>query len=651
MQVGNGNFVFNADVTGLQSIKPFNTLSSWGWHTSPHPSARAVKRANTNGLVELLDCAWLHGKALIKGSLPGKTEQVLGSQEQSETVEDWQQRNPHRINLARIGLLWNGREMQQSQVSEVNQVLEMQTGILKSSFVIQNHTVEVDTVVSPLFDVVAFWIRSNALIDGSLQFFIEYPYPKEAAKFETSYMGLWNATNRQKTSIETWGQSAEISHSIDDTTYFTNVRWSTQRPILQFARRLPRQRYVLNSSDIVEMSASVRFSQKSEAFTPSFDDVRADAKHWWKTYWDSGAFVDCTATKNLRAKELQRRVILSQYLMAVNAAGEDPPQESGLVSNSWYGKFQLESIWWHLAHWERWNKWERIGTVIPSIYQKLLNSARKRATHNTTSSEDGSEAGKTITGETLLLQQPHMFYFAELEWLQFPVPRTLAKWKDILSDTAELMIAATKWNASTNTYNLTLPMPLGGTKWQIEYAKNPIFELAYWRFAFGVAIEWHKRQNTTVPEKLQHVYQHLPSYPTQYYPYIQPDIYPSIAGIVGFLPPTSSLNTATSQNIIMNFTHRPLNLSGKGLSLLAMAAVRMGAADISIDLLLDPSFGFDDVGMPMTEVERGIFIPYFPSSGGLLMTVAMLANGWSQNEGNHWPKEWICKAEGFSPGV
>jgi len=38
-QVGNGNFAFGVDVTGLQTFKPFGTLSSWGWHNFSLPNA------------------------------------------------------------------------------------------------------------------------------------------------------------------------------------------------------------------------------------------------------------------------------------------------------------------------------------------------------------------------------------------------------------------------------------------------------------------------------------------------------------------------------------------------------------------------------------------------------------------------------------
>lgn len=37
LQVGNGDFAFNVDNTGMQTLIPFNTLSSWGWHKDRLP--------------------------------------------------------------------------------------------------------------------------------------------------------------------------------------------------------------------------------------------------------------------------------------------------------------------------------------------------------------------------------------------------------------------------------------------------------------------------------------------------------------------------------------------------------------------------------------------------------------------------------------
>lgn len=37
LQVGNGNFAFGVDVTGLQTFSPFATMSTWGWHNFSLP--------------------------------------------------------------------------------------------------------------------------------------------------------------------------------------------------------------------------------------------------------------------------------------------------------------------------------------------------------------------------------------------------------------------------------------------------------------------------------------------------------------------------------------------------------------------------------------------------------------------------------------
>jgi hypothetical protein len=37
LQVGNGDFAFNVDNTGMQTLVPFNVLSSWAWHKDRLP--------------------------------------------------------------------------------------------------------------------------------------------------------------------------------------------------------------------------------------------------------------------------------------------------------------------------------------------------------------------------------------------------------------------------------------------------------------------------------------------------------------------------------------------------------------------------------------------------------------------------------------
>ena len=45
-QVGNGEFAFGVDITGLQTFTPFNTLSHWSWHSFPLPQGQHVEDFN-----------------------------------------------------------------------------------------------------------------------------------------------------------------------------------------------------------------------------------------------------------------------------------------------------------------------------------------------------------------------------------------------------------------------------------------------------------------------------------------------------------------------------------------------------------------------------------------------------------------------------
>ena len=95
---------------------------------------------------------------------------------------------------------------------------------------------------------------------------------------------------------------------------------------------------------------------------------------------ESGGAIDLSGSKDPRWKELERRIVLSQYLMAVNEAGSLPPQESGLVNNGWHGKFHMEMYWWHAAHCALWNRWPLLNRSL-GIYHKFLPRPKRGRRH------------------------------------------------------------------------------------------------------------------------------------------------------------------------------------------------------------------------------------------------------------------------------
>jgi hypothetical protein len=51
-----------------------------------------------------------------------------------------------------------------------------------------------------------------------------------------------------------------------------------------------------------------------------------------------------------------------------------PPQETGLVTNSWSGKSHLEMHWWHAAHFVLWGRPDLLECSLP-WYKKILPRA------------------------------------------------------------------------------------------------------------------------------------------------------------------------------------------------------------------------------------------------------------------------------------
>jgi hypothetical protein len=172
-----------------------------------------------------------------------------------------------------------------------------------------------------------------------------------------------------------------------------------------------------------------------------------------------------------------------------------------------------------------------------------------------------------------------------------------------------------------------------------------------------VAIEWYKRQQLAVPKKLQHTFDHLAPYPVERGTYISYEgsqanprlaTNPAVAGIFGMLPADDRLNMTLFRNTVAGVysTWNSSASAGWEVPLLAMTAARMGDTDRAVDLILGA--GFDDAGLPVGDSRHPRRLS---SNGGLLMVVAMLASGWSEIPGRHWPQGWSCAAEDFAPGI
>ncbi len=112
-QVGNGEFAFGVDITGLQTFVPFNTMAQWSWHSFPLPEGQQVEDFKK----PLMDT---YGRQ-IPYDIPNSEQPELSA---------WLAANPHRFNLGRIGfklLRADGLAATAGDLSDTRQEVDMWT--------------------------------------------------------------------------------------------------------------------------------------------------------------------------------------------------------------------------------------------------------------------------------------------------------------------------------------------------------------------------------------------------------------------------------------------------------------------------------------------------------------------------------------------
>lgn len=101
LSVGNGRFCYTADITGMQTLyeeysaeTPLCTMAEWGWHT---------KKADNEKGFYTLDDVRMTPYNYCKRTVTYPRVKYEGN----EAAYDWVRQNPHKFNLAKIGLLFS----------------------------------------------------------------------------------------------------------------------------------------------------------------------------------------------------------------------------------------------------------------------------------------------------------------------------------------------------------------------------------------------------------------------------------------------------------------------------------------------------------------------------------------------------------------
>lgn len=663
LSVGNGEFAYTADASGLQSFPEeyergvsIGTQAQWGWHSFPNPEKYDIEEV------------WQSYATCNNRQIPIAIQHKQG---RKADAANYLRANPHRLQLGLIGLrllLSDGTEATMSDLRQLHQELDMWSGELRTSYLLEGEKVEVVLYGHQEKDGIAFRITSPLLVSGRLKVTFRFPYGKDC---HVCPGYDWDAPEKHTSRLKHLSDGHAIIHrTLDETHYQVGIKWTGDAGLAMEKAHL----FVLTSADgtgMMDCAVVFRQGQQGAEFA-DFAETKRSSEAGWDKFWISGGAIDFSGCTDVRAFELERRVVLSQYLTKVQCAGSLPPQETGLTFNSWYGKFHLEMHWWHGVHFALWNRPTLLEKSMP-WYSEVLPEARRKARSQgfdgvrwqKMSGPEGVSSPSSI-GEFLIWQQPHPIYFAELLYRARPSRETLARYREIVFKTADFMADFAQLDSTDGHYHLCAPLIPAQEIFPAAQTNDPPFELVYWKYALEVAMAWRQRLGMKPKPRWEAVARHLAPLPERdgrYLPaagaiaaYTNPEYrrdHPVITGAYGVLPGAGMVQPAqmeaTFQDILSDWQWE--STWGWDYPMLAMCAARLGLADKAIDaLLLDTQKNTYLVNGHNYQDQR--LRIYLPGNGGLLSAVAMMAAGWDGSSPENAPGfphdgKWNIRWEGL----
>lgn len=646
LPLGNGEFCFNADGTGLQTFGG-NSMAHWGWHSFPLPAGWTADRVPPTGTFQ-------HGRNTGPDVFPPHTDEI----------RKWMFDNPHVMNLGRLRFCHaRGAELKTNEISNLIRTLDLWSGVQTSSYQVNGEPVRVETCVHPTLDAVVVRIESQLVARGELQVVLDFPYPSLK---NDAWVGDFSRTNDHSTTLTLSGKSrADFQRVVDDTIYHASLVWSPGGK-MSIATNAAPNRFILSATGNKRLEFTCAFSPAPiSSRLPNAKKSFEETSSHWKNFWSTGGSIDFSGSKDARWFELERRVVLSQYLLAAQSAGSFPSSEAGLMEiDPWRGQFHMEMVWWHLAHYALWDRWPMADQAL-GCYQRFTPAARALAAQLGYAGlkwpkSVGSEARSApwIGNQVLLWKEPHPIFFAELEYRLRPTRATLEKWADIVFGTAEHMADYPTRDEKTGIYSLVPVMPPS----EQGITRDTVFDLAYWRWGLEQAQVWRQRLGLPREPHWDEVRTHLAPLPVSDAVFVHSaewlDTYPKRAwehpdpvGVFGMLPPIDGVDRETAHRTVLKVwkTWDWNRCWGWDFPWLAMAAARNGEPQIAIEALLKDSSRnqFDLRG-----VNTGGPCPYLPGNGGLLYAVAMMAAGWDGAPDRPAPGfptdgSWMVKWEGL----
>jgi hypothetical protein len=660
LSVGNGAFCFTADFTGLQTFSaeyaagedafPLCAMAEWGWH-----SYAGAPKNDSLVRFEPFD-TW------------GRNVGYAVDETGQETVFRGLRQNAHKFHLGKIAFELEGAALSLDNTKPLKQRLNIWEGVLYSEFTIDGVPVKTETLVHPEEDAVYVRSSSPLIKAGKLRVALTFPYgshKKSAADFtvpllhKTSFSRKADGVfmferemdgTRYRVTASGGGAGVDAGFHEDVHSAIFTPRYGTRNETLELAFRFEPRR-VPAMALLDESQTPPRPCQSGAS---CFDAAKTACTAFWEQYWMQGGALDLSQSSDSRAHELERRVVLSQRLTAIQSRGRLPPAETGLACNSWYGKFHFEMYYWHMAHFALWGRKEELKKSL-AYYKIILPAARKIAASQGYQGArwpkmcDPSAYNTPSSIAVLLIwQQPHPIMLAELCRRAGEGKEFLAEYRDVIVETAEFMASFLRWDGGR--YVLGPPYIPAQERHDPAIVLNAAYELEYFRWGLRQADVWLKRlgepprfgsvaDRLALPAHKDGVYlahEHCPDTFTKTPFYTD---HPSMLAMYGVLNSKAvdpALMSATLDKALAVWDMD--TFYGWDFPMLSMCAARLGRRKDALRLLLmeKPKNTYLSNGHNKQTGNNDLPL-YLPGNAGLLLATAMMAAGWDDDGGEPAP--------------
>jgi len=218
LSVGNGEFAFTVDATGLQTFPemyrngiPLGTQSQWGWHSFPSNDGYRLD--------ETFKGYDFHGRTIqypVEWNTPKR---------KSEAAQ-WLRQNPHRLDLGTIGFEFvksDGKIATPRDITGIVQTLDLWSGTIASSFRVDNVPVNVVTCCHQDLDAISVRVVSPLAASGQLRVVLRFAYPTGK---HTDWACDWSQPEKHSSTLSRNGTGqAIIFRTLDSTLYCVSLQW------------------------------------------------------------------------------------------------------------------------------------------------------------------------------------------------------------------------------------------------------------------------------------------------------------------------------------------------------------------------------------------------------------------------------------------